>query len=76
MIGDRKPYKVRQSPFDFGWEIADLRDVEHGTPIRDIPKEKIKHLNFEEVVALLEVVAKTELINKVLAGRTYDKGAE
>lgn len=52
------------------WAIVDLDGVPEG---QEAPEENIIRLRDEQVVILLRAVAKTELINQVLAERVYDK---
>ena len=64
------PYKAVYRPEWDAWEILDFRGVSEG---QRCPEENIIRLSNEQVLALLEAVAETELINKVLAKRVYQK---
>jgi hypothetical protein len=52
------------------WKIINFTGVEEG---EQAPEEQLISLSEQEVMVLLEAVAETELINKVLAKRAYDK---
>lgn len=52
------------------WTIVDFNNVEPGSLV---PEENTVRLTTEQTVTLLRAVAKTDLINQILAERTYDR---